>query len=260
MAGLKTHYGGFVVDAFDVLLITSDNVHQVITGSEASVDYTGELITINGGQGFYPLTKIDSAKNIEISISDSQFSMNGLAMTTGGTLAEGAKTVRKWGTAYTVPASTYQIVVPDAIAVAADVKIMGLTYNATATPTTGNFSVGIGALTSTITFNSEMEGKIVYPAYTITTSAADTAYLTVDDLDASVSGALYMNFPIYGDVDSANNGTIVADGYIYIPKVKITTSSKMGSSVKSASTFTLNATGLFNGRGNNVFELTYVNR
>jgi len=30
--------------------------------------------------------------------------------------------------------------------------------------------------------------------------------------------------------------------------------------VKSASTFTLNATGLFNGRGNNVFELTYVNR
>lgn len=258
---LKTHYSGFVVDAFDILLIASDNIHQIITGDEASVNYTGELITINGGQGFYPLTKIDSAKNIEISIADAMFQLNAMAMGTGGTLAEGARTVRKWGTPYTVPATgSYIITIQEAAAVAADIKVMGLSYNVAATPTAGNFAVTIGASTTVLTFNAEMAGKVVYPAYTVTTNATKTAYLTVDDRDIASSAALYMNFPIYADIDSSENGEIVADGYIYIPKAKITTGTKLGASKKTASTFSMNATGLFNGRGNNVFEFTYVNR
>jgi hypothetical protein len=257
---LTRDYTGFVVDAFNCAVQTTDGNYQCISGSSAEVNITGEEIDIFGGLSFYPLAKIDSKKSITVNINDASLSMYSMGLNTGGTLSENAvKTIYKFGTVYTVGSSPYTIVIPEVVSDASSIKINGLAYQSGGTPSAGQFCVTITTNT-TITFFSDMGGKTVMPLYPVSTTANKTAFLATKDTDFAKSGTVYINFPIYGDYSSSSSSSIIADGYITIPKGKIKTSLKIGGSYKSASQFTTQIDGLFAGSGQSVYEFTYVLR
>lgn len=258
---LTKDYTGFVVDAFNCAIQTTDGNYQCISGSSAEVSIEGEEIDIFGGLSFYPLAKIDSKKSISVNISDSALSLYSMGLNTGGTLTDGVvKSVYKFGTIYTISATPVSITINEVVADVTAIKINGLVYVTGSTPTTGQFTVATPTTTTVITFNSDMAGKTVMPLYPVASIANKTAFLSTKDTDFAKAGTVYINFPIYGDYASAASSAIIADGYIYIPKAKIKTSIKIGGSYKSASVFTSQINGLFAGAGLAVYEFTYVLR
>lgn len=257
---LTTDRTGFIIDAFNCAVQTTDGNYQCISGSSAEIDISGEELDIYGGLSFYPLAKIDSKKSITVNINDAAFSMNSMGINTGGAVSTGAiKTIYKFGTVYTVGA-TPTITINEVVSDASAIKINGLEYLAGAgTPTSTQFTATIGA-TTVLTFHADMAGKNVMPLYPVATVADDTSFLSVSDTAFASSGQVFINFPIYGDYSSSASSSIIADGYIYIPKGKIKTAMKIGGSYKSPSTFTTQISGLFAGAGQSVYEFTYVLR
>jgi len=183
-----------------------------------------------------------------------------MGLNTGGTLSEGAsKSIYKFGTSYVIATATPTITINEVVSDASAIKINSLTYSSS-TPSATTFTVAIGASSTVLTFDSSLAGKSVMPLYPIASVAANTAFLATKDTDFAKAGIVYINFPIYGDYTSTASSSIIADGYIVIPKAKIKTSLKIGGSYKSASQFTTEITGLFAGSGQNVYEFTYVLR
>jgi hypothetical protein len=230
---------GFIIDAPRVLLQTANGNSHLATASQGQVTLGGDSMELTGGWSFYNLARIDTKKTINLSLTDAQWDLDQLSLTSGGAKTQAASEFYYFGNPYTVHASTYTITLPHVV-VASSVEING--YTEASTPTSTAFSVAIGASTTTLTFVSGAAGDKLYPAYKVAT-AADTDILTVQTTDFAAAGSAIIQFPIYSDAD-ATDSTIEAYAQLEVFKVKIMPTYEFAGSYKTGSTFKLDLEGL----------------
>lgn len=235
---------GFIIDAPKVLLQTSAGNSHLATASQGQVTLGGEDVEIMGGWSFYNLARIDTKKTLSISLTDAQWDLNSLWLSSGGAKTTAASNFYHFGTPYTVDASAYTITLPH-VAVAASVEINDYTtvYEVGATPASDTeVHVEVGASTTTLTFTSASASAILYPHYYVAT-AASTNILTVQTTDFASSGSAIVQFPVYSDAD-ATDSTIIAYAQMEVYKVKIMPTYEFAGQYKQASQFKLDLEGL----------------
>lgn len=234
---------GFIIDSPKVLLKTTSGNSHLATAAQGNVTMGGEDVQIMGGWSFYDLARIDTKKTLTVSLTDAQWDMDALWLSSGGAKTTAASNYHYFGTKYTVDASLYTITLPHAV-VANSIEINDYTEETgvEATPAATTFTVSIGASTTTVTFDSTVAGADLYPAYKIATPST-TNILTVQTTDFASSGSCIVQFPLYSSADAANS-TIIAYVQIEIYKVKIMPTYEFAGQYKQASQFKLDLEGL----------------
>jgi hypothetical protein len=226
---------GFIIDTPSALIKTKKNDLIIDKSTSGEISFSGDNIDINAGQGFLALASIPKSTKIEVKITNAEFSLNQLEMTSGGTVTIGAKEFSKYGDIFVVEA-TNKITIPE-VAIVGSVRINGFT-EVTTVVATGQFKVTIAASETTVQFFTDVAiGTEIKPSYKVLT-AATVAGLSVKTTDVPGSGEVILTWPIYEseEVESA----IWATGQLVLYKAKINQSSKIGGAYKSASTFDIN--------------------
>jgi hypothetical protein len=121
---------GFIIDAPKVLLKTASGNSHLATASQGQVTLGGDSIELTGGWSFYNLARIDTKKTLTVSLTDAQWDLDALWLTSGGAKSVGASEYYHYGTPYTVHASTYTVTLSGHTAVASSVEINGYTETA----------------------------------------------------------------------------------------------------------------------------------
>lgn len=222
---------GFIIDTPSALIRTKTKDLIIDKSTSGEINFSGDNVTINAGQGLLALAEIPKSTKIEVKITNAEFSLDQLALTSGGDITIGAKEYTKYGDVYTV-ATLNKITIPNVVIVGS-VKINGLTET-TGTVATGQFKVTISTSTEIQFFTDIAVGTEIKPSYKILT-ASTVSGLSVKTTSTPGSGEVILTFPIYASDDVESD--IWANGQITLYKAKINQSSKIGGSVKSASTF-----------------------
>lgn len=234
---------GFIIDAPKVLLETASGNSHLATSAQGQVTFGGEDVEIMGGWSFYNLARIDTKKTLTISLTDAQWDVDTLWLASGGAKSTAASSFYYFGTSYTVDASLYTITIPYVVE-ANSIEINDYTEETGvgATPDTSEFTVSIGATTTTVTFHSSKASAVLYPSFTVATGAT-TNILTTQTTDFAAAGEAVIQFPLYSDAD-ATDSTIIAYVQIKVYKVKIMPTYDFSGQYKSASQFKLDLEGL----------------
>jgi hypothetical protein len=248
---------GFIIDAPKVLLETASGNSHLATASQGQVTLGGDSVEITGGWSFYNLARIDTKKTINISLTDAQWDLDSLWLSSGGAKTTGASEYYYFGNAYTVNASTYTVTLTGHVAVASSVEINGYTEIATTTPTANQFWVSNNGTDTTLHFESGAASDVIYPSYKVATTAT-TDILTVQTTDFSAAGVATIQFPVYSDADAADS-TIIAYAQLHVYKVKIMPTYEFSGQYKQASSFKLDLEGLDPRRSDsNMWQLIVV--
>jgi hypothetical protein len=233
---------GFIIDAPKVLLKTANGNSHLATASQGQVTLGGDSLELVGGWSFYNISRIDTKKTLMVSLTDAQWDLDALWLSSGGAKTQSASEFYYFGNPYTVHASTYTVTLTGHVAVASSVEINGYTETAGTTPTATQFWVSNNGTDTTLHFNSAAASDVVYPAYKVAT-VATTDILTVQTTDFASAGSAFLQFPIYSDADAADS-TIVAYAQMEVYKVKIMPTYEFSGSYKTASNFKLDLEGL----------------
>lgn len=232
---------GFIIDAPKVLLQTASGNSHLATSTQGSVTLGGDSLEISGGWSFYNLARIDTKKTIGISLTDAQWDLDALWLSSGGAKTKAVSSFYHFGTPYTVSTLTNSITFTGHNVTAGSVKINGFTEVQSTTPTATEFWVAPGVNT-VVHFNADAAGEKVYPSYQVAT-VATTDILTVTTTDFAAAGSAIIVFPVYSDADAADS-TIVAYAQLELYKCKIMPTYEFSGSYKAASTFKLDLEGL----------------
>jgi hypothetical protein len=238
MAGLSRK--GFIIDAPRVLLKTANGNSHLATAQSGEVTFGGENIEMSGGWSFYYLSRIDTKKTLNLSLTDTQWDLDTMALVSGGTRTVAASEYYHFGVPYTVSATTHTITLPHVI-VAGSLQINNFTET-TGTPTATQFVTSIGATDTTVTFNTAADGVKLYPAYKVAT-AETTDILSTKTTDFAAAGSAIIQFPVYSDSD-ATDSTIEGYAQLELFKCKIMPTYSFAGQYKSGSTFKLDLEGL----------------
>lgn len=233
---------GFIIDAPKVLVKTANGNSHLATATQGQVTLGGDSIEITGGWSSYNLARIDTKKSISASITDAQWDLDALKLTSGGALTQGASEYYYFGDPYTVDANA-EITLTGITAVSGSVEINGYTETTVSTtPTATQFWVSSGGGNTVIHFESTAIGEKVYPAYRVATTPT-TDILTVQTTDFAAAASCIIQFPIFSSAD-ATDSVIEAYAQLQIYKCKIMPTYEFSGSYKSASTFKLDLEGL----------------
>jgi len=225
---------GFIIDAPNVLIKSSKGDLIVDKASSGEVSFSGDNITINGGQGFLALAEIPKSTKIDVKVTNAEFSMNQLALSAGSTVTVGIQEFTKFGDIFVVDA-TNMITIPE-VALVNSIRLNGFTETV-GVVATGQFKVTIAASSTTVQFFTDVpSGTELKPSYKVATPATTVA-VAVKTTDVPGSSEVILSWPIYESdtVESAIWGT----GQLTLYKAKINQSSKLGGSFKTASQYDL---------------------
>lgn len=230
---------GFVIDAPRALIKTNVGVKSIVNASSGEVTFTGDNIEINGGWSAFALQEINTKSNIEVKLTDTEWSLDTLKMTSGGTITNGSVDYEFFGHAYTID-SNGKITIGKVVN-AGSVQIDGYTAATSSTPAAGEFKVTTAANSTDILFPVADAGKVVYPSYKV--SVTNGVKLDVKTTDVPGSGEVILEFPVYAAPES-DSSDIVGYTQITIYKGKIKKDAKIGGSYKTASTYDITIKGL----------------
>lgn len=230
---------GWIIDSPNVLIKTKINDLMIDKADNGSIVFSGDTIDISAGWSFAALAKIPKSSKIEIKVSNAEFSMNQMAISTGADIVVGASEYNKFGDIYFVDVSN-KITIPEVI-VAGSVRINGFTEIADVVATK-TFKVTVAADSTTIQFFTDVvKDTEIKLSYKVTTPAT-TVSLSAKVTSVPGSGEFVMTFPIYNS-DTVESG-IWANGQFIIYKASIAQSFTAGGNYKNASKFDLSATAL----------------
>jgi len=225
---------GFIIDTPSALIKSSKGDLIVDKSTSGEISFSGDNLDINAGLGFLALASIPKSTKIEVKITNAEFSLNQLQMTSGGNITVGAKEYNKYGDIFVVDA-TNSITIPE-IVVVGSLRINGFN-EVTSVVATKQFKVTIAASSTTVQFFTDVPAATeIKPSYKILT-AATVVGLTVKTTDVPGSGEVVLTWPIYESEEVESS--IWADGQLILYKAKINQSSKIGGAYKTASTFDL---------------------
>jgi len=222
---------GFSVDVPTVIVKTSNGDYSTVTADTADVSFAGDTIKIAGGQGFYDIAEIDKSKKIDIKITDAQYNMQSMALSTGGVITTGADTYDVYGDIYKAD-GTGLIIVPNAV-VPSSVRVNGY-VETTGTVTSGLFKVTVNASTTNILFTPTESGVTFSPSYSVAVANAIT--LTGFTTSFPKAGEVRVTYPVYSDATAADS-VITGNMQLTIYKAKITQNFKIGGGIKAAQKF-----------------------
>lgn len=203
----------------------------------ASMTNNSNVITINGGQGNFPLAYIETDKTQEITFTSSEFTMDMFAMANATNTDEGdvgtQETKRfevEEGLKINIPYETQE----------GSVKIRGLAAGESAAE--GVFAVVVTAATAetagstVITLNAAdaTAGDTVRVSYR--RRVVDAHTLTVKTNSTTAKGSLYLHWPVYSSGSDCTESAIKGWLHMYIPRVRVTALPGFDNSYKSAAT------------------------
>jgi hypothetical protein len=226
---------GWIIDTPTALIKTKKSDLIIDKSSSGEVTFSGDNLEIFAGQGFLALAQIPKSTKVDVKISNAEFSLDQMEMTSGGSVTIGAKEFSKYGDIFVVEV-TNKITIPEVV-IAGSVRINGF-KEVTTVVATGEFKVTIATEATTLQFFTDVPtGTEMKPSYKILT-AATVAGLSVKTTDVPGSAEVTLTWPIYEseEIESA----IWADGQLVLFKAKINQSSKIGGGYKSAQTFDIN--------------------
>lgn len=249
-------FGGYIVDNPNIDFERCDG--RVFSYDEVNTSgFTNgsETLTINGGQGAFPLAYLDTTKTLEFTFDISNFDMEMFEMANAGGLEEG-----DFGTLETalfdVDAS-HKITIPYECQ-AGSIRITGL-EEATAegaTASAGKFVVTVtkGTVTSGQTAGTAGKTEITLDQGDYETGKAvrvsykrrmvNAAKMTVKTNSTTAKGALYAHYPVYSAGSDCTESSVKAWVHVFIPRVRVTALPGMSSSYKSASTYSVTFSGI----------------
>ncbi|MBU3186655.1 hypothetical protein [Clostridium estertheticum] len=225
---------GFIIDAPNCLIKSSKGDLIIDKASSGEVSFSGDNISITGGQGFLSLAEIPKSTKIDVKITNAEFSMNQLALTSGSSVKIGVQEFTKFGDIFVVDA-TNKITIPD-IAVAGSVRLNDFTETS-GVVATKQFKVTIAADSTELEFFTDVTvGTELKPSYKVATPATTVA-VAVKTTDVPGSAEVVLTWPIY-ESDTVESA-IWGSGQLTLYKAKINQSSKIGGSYKTASQYDL---------------------
>jgi len=225
---------GFIIDSPNCLIKSSKGDLMIDKASSGEVSFSGYNVSISAGQGFLALAEIPKSTKIEVKITNAEFSMNQLALSSGSKVTIGVQEFTKFGDVYVVD-GTNMITIPD-IAIVNSIRINGFTET-TDIVAADQFKVTIAAETTTVQFFTDVVvGTELKPSYKVATPATTVA-VSVKTTDVPGSAEICLSWPIY-ESDTVESA-IWGNGQLTLYKAKINQSSKIGGSYKTASSFDL---------------------
>lgn len=235
---------GFIIDCPNALIMSGSDVYTCVTASSGQVQLQGSSLEIKGGHSLYDLISVPTGTSLTATLVDAQFDGDMVNIAFGAERSENATvTEYKFGTPYTISTgATPSITLDGVTADAGSVKINGMTESVSSTVNSGTYYVDTTTTvgSTVITFNADMAGKTVTPAYTVQTAGV-TRY---DILNTSIpkKGTVVLTFPVYtGD---STESAVTAYAQITIYSASINQNFTMGGSYKTASTFEVTIKGL----------------
>ena len=237
---------GFIIDVPNVLIKTGDKAYISLTATEGQITAEPESITIEGGQGIYPLFEMNTKSNITISLTDAQFNSDQIEAF-GATASTENRKRYEFETSYVVGEDNTVTIEGRTIA-ASDLTLNGFTPVAQsggepATATAGQVLVDSttesGSTKLTFCEDDEMAGKTVSPVYSYTEQADSLKFL---EGVFPKKAEIIIQFPLYEDEDG--NDTVPATVQITVYKASINASPTIGGSYKTASTFAIECTAM----------------
>ena len=243
---------GFIIDAPNALIMTPQGDSSIVSATSGEINFGGDSISINGGWSLYDLIEIDTKSTIEIALTEAQWKMTNMQLTSGGKVTTGKADKYYFGDIY--------IAKDDAITIPYEVKtgslrISGFSETADVVATK-EFKVTVGEGSTTVTFFADevADGEEVTPSFAVEVDSSEI--LTVKTTDAPKSGQVVLQFPVYDDKDGVG-----IQGYlqIIVYSAKIQRANKIGGAYKTASTFDLSIKGLDPRRvDKNMFEMAFI--
>ena len=203
----------------------------------ASMTNNSNVITINGGQGNFPLAYIETDKTQEITFTSSEFTMDMFAMANAGKTEEGdvgTQETKRFevedGLKIVIPYETQK----------ESVKIRGLAAGEAAAA--GTYAVEVttagadtaGSTTITLNEADATKGDTIRVSYR--RRVVDAHTLTVKTNGTTAKGALYLHWPVYSSGSDCTESAIKGWLHMYIPRVRVTALPGFDNSYKSAAT------------------------
>ena len=229
-------FGGFIADNPNIDFVRCDGrVFAYDKVSTSGFTNGNETLTINGGQGSFPLAYLDTTKTLEFTFEIADFDMEMFEMANATSLTNG-----DYGTVetklYDVDANL-KITIPFECKTGS-VKINGFVEDTTASA--GKFAVTVTAAAAATAGSTEVA------FYTGDVAANDTIRVSyqrrivnaermnVKTTSTSSKGALYAHYPVYSDGSNCVDAAVKAWVHIEIPRVRATALPGMSSSYKTA--------------------------
>ena len=237
---------GYIIDVPNVLVKTGDKSYISLTATEGQITVEPEEITIEGGQGIYPLFQMNTRSTITVSVTDAQFNTNQLEAF-GATASTEQRKRYEIETSYEVGEDN-TVTIEGRTIKAADFSLNGFeavdqTGGEPASASAGQVLVDStttsGSTKLTFAAEDDMAGTTISPVYTYTEEAESLKFLEgVFPKKAEV----ILQFPLYEDEDG--NDTVPSTVQITIYKASISASPTICGSYKTASTFALECTAM----------------
>lgn len=234
---------GFIIDVPEILIETKDNTTHIVTAKKGEVKLGGESIEINGGWSSYALAEIDTKKTLEVNISDAQWALDTMGLSTGGTINKKVDEEYMFGVAHEIIGGKIELTgnvnkesikVSGMQLVSPDVEVEKLKTN--------EFKVVTSGDKTELVFAEDMNEKTVYPSYCIKTEK-EVEVLSVSTKDFPQLGKVILKFPIYSEADK-EQAEIIGHGQFVIYKAKIKPNFGFAGAYKTASEFALDLKGL----------------
>lgn len=234
---------GYIIDVPNVLIKTGDKAYISLTATEGQITVEPDEITIEGGQGIYPLFQMNTKSNITISITDAQFNTDQLEAF-GATASKENRTRYEMETSYEVDDDN-TVTIEGRTVTAAQFTLNGYTPVDGTADAAASGKVVVDSTSQSgdtkIIFAAadNMAGKTISPVYKYTEQADSFKFLEgVFPKKAEV----ILQFPLYEDEDG--NDTVPSTVQITVYKASISASPTIGGSYKSASTFAIECTAM----------------
>lgn len=263
MAVYLEKYKGYIADNPNLDFERCDGkVFSYDEVNTASVSNTANSITVNGGQGAFPLAYIDTDKTMEITFSSSDFDLDMFSMANATNETEGDFGTRESRRFDVVSESSALKITLPYECKAGSVKIRGLEEADTAAA--GKFTVAITAAAAST------DGKTVITFYTGDVAEGDTvrvsfirrivdsAKVAVKTTGTTCKGELWAHWPIYSSGTDCTEASIKAWLHLHMYRVRATALPGFDSSYKSAQTFSVTFSGLDPKRADGrMYEMEY---
>lgn len=207
MAVYVPKYKGYIADAANIDFKRCDGkIYSCREATATSITPSGDALTINGGQGLFPLAYIDSARGLDCSFTNAAFDMDMFEITNATNADDGDSCTletKKWAVV-----TGNKIEMPFEVDTTT-VYVRGLELT-TGTVEAGKFTAAYADNKTTLTFAAADApvGNEIYVSYNRRIASAHV--VSVKTTTGSARGEAWYHFPVYSSGTDLNVGSFAA--------------------------------------------------
>ena len=233
MAVYVPKYKGYIADVADIDFKRCDGkIYSCREATATSITPSGDALTINGGQGLFPLAYIDSARGLDCSFTNAAFDMDMFEITNATDAVDGDSCTletKKWAVI-----TGNKIELPFQVDTTT-VYVRGLALGSTVA--SGTFTAAYADGKTTLTFNATDApvGDEIYVSYN--RRIASSHVVSVKTTTPTARGEAWYHFPVYSSGTDCTEAAIKGWVHVHVYRVRVTTPVNIDTSYKTAATF-----------------------